>query len=74
MVTSAIYDQGYGGSTINMQGTVSISYVNARRRHLQGSVEEAEEDIKPFALSVAVQWATRKITVCRDPSKLISCK
>ena len=51
MMATAIYDQGFGGSTINLQGTVSVSYVNAGRRQL---LQHVEQQNRPFALSVVV--------------------
>eukprot|EP00804_Cyclotella_cryptica_P023544 CCRYP_012157-RB/>CCRYP_012157-RB protein AED:0.47 eAED:1.00 QI:0/0/0/1/0/0/2/0/295 len=52
LMATTIYDQGYGGTTITVQGTVAVTYINAnsgRRRHLT-YVEESQ----PFALKVAV--------------------
>jgi hypothetical protein len=52
MMATTIYDQGYGGTTITVQGTVSVTYINAnlgRKRRLQSL-----EEIQPFALKVAV--------------------
>jgi hypothetical protein len=52
MMVTTIFDQGYGGTTINVQGIVSVTYVdqaNRRRRQLE-AVER-----RPFALKIAVE-------------------
>jgi hypothetical protein len=52
MMVTTIFDQGYGGTTINVQGTVSVTYVNqANRRRRQ--LEAVER--RPFALKIAVK-------------------
>jgi hypothetical protein len=51
MMATTIFDQGYGGTTINVQGTVSVTYVDQashRRRQLE------TEETKPFAFKIAV--------------------
>lgn len=52
MMTTTIFDQGYGGTTIKVQGTVSVTYIdqppNARRRQLK------TEEIQPFTLKISV--------------------
>jgi hypothetical protein len=51
MMVTTIFDQGYGGTTINVQGIVSVTYVdqaNRRRRQLE-AVER-----RPVALKIAV--------------------
>lgn len=52
MMATTIFDQGFGGSTINVQGTVSVTYIDqapdARRRQLK------TEETQPFAIKIAV--------------------
>jgi hypothetical protein len=52
LMATTIFDQGYGGKTINVQGTVSVTYIDqtpgARRRQLK------TEEIQQFALKIVV--------------------
>jgi ssDNA-binding replication factor A large subunit len=52
MMATTIFDQGYGGKTINVQGNVSVTYIDqtisSRRRQLQ------REESQPFALQLVV--------------------
>ena len=51
MMASTIYDQGYGGTTINVYGTISVEYINTgRRRQLQ----DMDSESKPFALAIQI--------------------
>ena len=51
MMASTIYDQGYGGTTINVYGTISVEYMNTgRRRQLQ----DMDSESKPFALAIQI--------------------
>ena len=58
MLVTTIFDQGFGGTTINVQGTVSLAYVdfvpNARRRNLQGQ----EKEDQPFSLQINLEDVT----------------
>jgi hypothetical protein len=59
LMATTIFDQGYGGTIINVRGTVSVTYINAapvRRRQLK-HVEESQ----PFDLQIFVgQKASRQ--------------
>jgi hypothetical protein len=50
-MATTIFDQGYGGTTINVQGSVSVTYVDqaiGNRRQLK------TEESQPFAFKIAV--------------------
>eukprot|EP00804_Cyclotella_cryptica_P005164 CCRYP_014226-RA/>CCRYP_014226-RA protein AED:0.46 eAED:0.46 QI:0/-1/0/1/-1/1/1/0/190 len=52
LMATIIYDQGYGGTIINVRGTVSVTYINAapvRRRQLKHM-----EETQPFDLQIFV--------------------
>lgn len=52
LMATTIFDQGYDGKTINVQGTASVTYIDqipgARRRQLK------TEEIQQFALKIVV--------------------
>ena len=58
MMITTIFDQGFGGTTITVQGTVSLDYLdfvpNARRRNLQGQ----EKEDQPFSLQLKLEDIT----------------
>lgn len=50
MMTTTIYDQGYGGTTINVQGTVSVTYIHQESRRKLKAVEKKQ----PFTVKLVV--------------------
>eukprot|EP00956_Cyclotella_meneghiniana_P002322 scaffold2614_cov85-Cyclotella_meneghiniana.AAC.2 len=54
MMTTTIYDQGYGGTTINVQGTVSVTYIDPESRRKLKAVEKKQ----PFTVKLVVADTT----------------
>ncbi|KAL7517189.1 hypothetical protein ACHAWX_002135 [Stephanocyclus meneghinianus] len=52
MMATTIYDQGYGGTTINVRGTVLVTYVNVILPSNRRQLKRTEES--PFAVQIVV--------------------
>eukprot|EP00804_Cyclotella_cryptica_P005163 CCRYP_014224-RA/>CCRYP_014224-RA protein AED:0.44 eAED:0.44 QI:0/-1/0/1/-1/1/1/0/269 len=66
LMATTIYDQGYGGTTINVQGTVSVTYVNAALPSNRRQLKRTDES--PFAVQIVVGENADEQTSSRDPS------
>ena len=66
MMATTIYDQGYGGTTITVQGTVSVTYVDAILPSSRRQLKYTEES--PFAVQIVVGESADDQTDSRDRS------
>jgi hypothetical protein len=66
MMATTIYDQGYGGTTITVQGTVSVTYVDAILPSSRRQLKYTEES--PFAVRIVVGESADDQTDSRDRS------
>jgi hypothetical protein len=66
MMATTIYDQGYSGTTINVQGTVSVTYINAILPSSRRQLKRTEES--PFAVQIVVGESTTEQTDSPNPN------